>query len=170
VIYTSTLSKVLAPGLRIGFCVAPPLISRWLVLVKQGVDLHTSTFNQALATEYLAGGYLKRHLPNIVRIYKPKQEAMLQALDKHFPECMRWSRPDGGMFVWAEGPEGLDGDEVYERGLERNVAYVPGKYFYTQEGEGLGTMRLNYTMIDEATIQRGIQTLGEVIDQVLCTS
>ena len=170
VIYTSTLSKVLAPGLRIGFCVAPPLISRWLVLVKQGVDLHTSTFNQALATEYLTGGYLARHLPNIVRIYKPKQEAMLKALEEHFPDCMRWSRPDGGMFVWAEGPEDLNGDEVYERGLERKVAYVPGKYFYTQEGEGLGTMRLNYTMIDEATIHRGIQTLGEVIDQVLCRS
>jgi len=170
VIYTSTLSKVLAPGLRIGYCVAPPVISRWLVLVKQGVDLHTSTFNQALATEYLTGGYLERHLPNIVRIYKPKQEAMLLALEKHFPRCMKWSRPDGGMFVWAEGPEGLDGDQVYERGLERKVAYVPGKYFYTQKGEGLGTMRLNYTMIDEATIDRGIQTLGEVIDQVLCGS
>ena len=167
VVYAGTLSKVLAPGLRIGFCVAPPLIRRWLVLVKQGVDLHTSTFNQALAAEYLCGGYLDRHLPKIIRIYKPKQEAMLCALEKHFPKSFRWSKPEGGMFIWAEGPEGLDADDVYRRCLERKVAYVPGKYFYTQKGEGLGTMRLNYTMIDEETIHHAIQIISEVIHQVL---
>src|SRR5205085_8979443 len=82
VVYVSTLSKTFAPGLRIGFCVAPPLIRQWLVIVKQGVDLHTSTYNQALAAEYLAGGYLQRHLPNIINLYRPKQQAMLQALDR----------------------------------------------------------------------------------------
>jgi 2-aminoadipate transaminase len=161
--YASTLSKTFAPGLRIGFCVAPAVIRRWLVLTKQGVDLHTSTFNQALAAEYLTGGHLERQIPKIVSIYKPKQEAMLQALDEHLPDSFTWSRPEGGMFIWAEGPPGLDIDRVYEECIRRNVAFVPGKYFYTEEGQGAETMRLNYTMIDKATIQRAIRIAGEVI-------
>ena len=167
VVYVSTLSKTFAPGLRIGFCVAPPLIRRWLVLVKQGVDLHTSTFNQALAAEYISGGYLERHLPKILDLYWPKQTAMLQALETYFPESFHWSRPEGGMFIWAEGPDGLDGDVLYDRCVECTVAFVPGKYFYTQPGEGLATMRLNYTMIDEFTIQRAIRIVGDVIRQEL---
>lgn len=162
-VYISTLSKVFAPGLRLGFCVAPPVILRWLVLVKQGVDLHTSTFNQALAAEYMAGGYLERHLPKILGIYKPKQEAMLNALDKYFPSDFYFSRPEGGMFIWVEG--NLDMDIVYEKAIEKNVAFVPGKYFFTKKGEGKGTMRLNYTMSDEATIDRAIKTLSEAIKQ-----
>jgi len=85
VVYISTLSKVFAPGLRIGFCHAPEQIRKWLVIVKQGIDLHTSTFNQALAAEYIAGGFLERHLPKIIDLYRPKQEAMLSALDTYFP-------------------------------------------------------------------------------------
>ena len=167
VVYVSTLSKTFAPGLRIGVAVAPPLIRRWMVLVKQGVDLHTSTFNQALAAEYISGGYLERHLPKILDIYRPKQTAMLQALETYFPESFHWSRPEGGMFIWAEGPDGLDGDVLYDRCVECTVAFVPGKYFYTQPGEGLATMRLNYTMIDEFTIQRAIRIVGDVIRQEL---
>jgi 2-aminoadipate transaminase len=162
-VYISTLSKVFAPGLRLGFCVAPSVILRWLVLVKQGVDLHTSTFNQALAAEYMAGGYLERHLPKILGIYKPKQEAMLNALGRYFPDDFYFSRPEGGMFIWVEG--NLDMDKVYEKAIEKNVAFVPGKYFFTKKGEGKGTMRLNYTMSDEATIDRAIKTLSVVIKQ-----
>jgi 2-aminoadipate transaminase len=166
VIYISTLSKVFAPGLRIGFCAAPDPIRHWMILAKQGVDLHTSTFNQALAAEYLAGGYLKAHLPKIIRLYRPKQEAMLRALEKHFPGHFQWSRPEGGMFVWVEGPAGLDMDLVFSRSLERNVAFVPGRYFYTDPEKGLETMRLNYTMADGETIDRAVKTIGEVIRQV----
>jgi 2-aminoadipate transaminase len=163
-VYISTLSKVFAPGLRLGFCVAPPVILRWLVLVKQGVDLHTSTFNQALAAEYMAGGYLEKHLPKILGIYKPKQEAMLNALDKYFPDDFYFSRPEGGMFIWVEG--NLDMDAVYGKAIEKNVAFVPGRYFFTKKGEGKGTMRLNYTLSDEATIDRAIKTLSEVINDL----
>ena len=164
VVYISTLSKVFAPGLRIGFCHAPEQIRKWLVIVKQGIDLHTSTFNQALAAEYIAGGFLERHLPKIIDLYRPKQEAMLSALDAYFPEGFKWSRPEGGMFLWVEGPEGFDMEELYWKAVKRNVAFVPGKYFYTSQQEGIETMRLNYTMADEETIDNSIKILSEVIN------
>ena len=164
VVYVSTLSKVFAPGLRIGFCAAPGSIGKWLVIAKQGTDLHSSTFNQALAAEYIAGGYLDRHLPNILNLYRPKQEAMLSALDRYFPHNFTWSRPEGGMFIWAEGPKGLDMSSLYWKAVEKKVAYVPGKYFYTDPAEGIETMRLNYTMADEGIIGRSIKIIADVIN------
>jgi len=166
VVYSSTLSKTFAPGLRIGFCVAPPVIRRWLVLVKQGVDLHTSTFNQALAAEYISGGYLQQHLPKILGIYRPRQEAMLAAMDRYLPAGFDWSHPEGGMFLWAEGPEGLDAAEFNERCIACHVAFVPGKYFFTEPGAGLATMRFNYTMIDEPAIDAAVRTVAEVFEQM----
>ena len=163
VVYITTLSKVLAPGLRIGICVAPPFIRKWLTIAKQGIDLHTSTFNQAIAAEYIAGGYLAQQLPRIIHLYRPKQEAMLKALESYFPASFRWSKPEGGMFIWAEGPKGVDMEELYWKAIEKKVAYVPGKYFYTQPGEGQETMRLNYTMSDEGTIDQAIKTLAEIM-------
>lgn len=168
VVYVSTLSKVFAPGLRIGFCVAPELIRKWLVLVKQGVDLHTSTFNQALAAEYISGGYLERQLPIITSIYRPRQAAMLNALEKYFPDSFRWSKPEGGMFLWAEGPEGLDMERIYLKSIKKKAAFVPGKFFFTHEGEGIETMRLNYTMTNEDKIDKAVKVLSEVIKQELC--
>lgn len=164
VVYTSTLSKIFAPGLRIGFCVAPPLVRQWLVVVKQGVDLHTSTYNQALAAEYLSGGYLRRHLPTIIDLYRPRQAALLEALDRHLPDGFTWSQPEGGMFIWVEGPGGLDAETVYWRAVERKTAFVPGKFFFAQPGDGLPTMRLNFTMADPATIHRAVQTIADVIN------
>ncbi|WP_319406464.1 PLP-dependent aminotransferase family protein [uncultured Desulfosarcina sp.] len=167
VVYISTLSKVFAPGLRMGFCLAPDLISRWLVLAKQGVDLHTSTFNQALAAEYLAGGHLKRHLPRIVALYRPRQEAMLDAMARFFPESFTWSAPDGGMFVWVKGPEGIDMETVNQKAVARMTAFVPGTYFFARPGDGRETMRLNYTMADEETLTRAIKILGDVLGDAL---
>ncbi len=163
VAYAGTLSKILAPGLRLGFCVAPPLVRQWMVIAKQGVDLHTSTYTQALAAEYLSGGYLERHLPTIIALYRPRQEALVNALSEHLPPGFQWTKPQGGMFTWVEGPEGLDAEAVYWRAVERGVAFVPGKYFYAREGDGLASMRLNFTMSDEATLDRGVRILADVI-------
>jgi 2-aminoadipate transaminase len=163
VVYVGTLSKVFAPGLRIGYCAAPDPIRHWLVLVKQGVDLHTSTFNQALAAEYLEGGHLQRHLPEILKLYRPRQKAMLEALDRYFPAGFKWSRPEGGMFVWVEGPEGTDMASIYREAVQRQVAFVPGHFFFAQPGDGMETMRLNFTMSDTNDIDRAIRTLADVI-------
>jgi len=163
VVYVSTLSKTFAPGLRIGFCVAPEAVYRWLVITKQGVDLHTSTFTQALAAEYLSGGYLQQQLPKILAIYRPRQQAMLAALDRYMPDSFQWTQPEGGMFLWLEGPAGLDTEQVYWRAIEKRTAFVPGKFFYAEPGVGDATMRLNYTMANEETIDWAVRTLAEVI-------
>ncbi len=166
VIYISTLSKIFAPGLRIGFFVAPEFLRQWLVLVKQGVDLHTSTFNQALAAEYLSGNYLKTHLPKIIQLYQPKQAAMFNAIKTHLPESFHCSPSDGGMFLWVSGPKGFDMIKLYYKCIENGVAFVPGKFFFTDEKEGIETMRLNYTMADEHTIENAIQTIAKTIQTI----
>lgn len=163
VLYIGTLSKVFAPGLRIGFYVPPVFLKDWLVIVKQGVDLHTSTFNQALAAEYLSGNHLERHLPHIIARYKPKKNAMLEALANCFPTDFTWSRPEGGMFVWVEGPQGYDMEALYHRAIKNNVAFVPGKYFFADSQSGMETMRLNFTMADEATIHAAIRVLSKLL-------
>jgi len=163
VIYVSTLSKIFAPGLRIGFYAAPEFISKWLVLVKQGIDLHTSTFNQALAAEYLEGDYLCSHLPKIISLYKPKQAAMLSAIKEKLPADFICSPSDGGMFLWVTGPKGFDMIRLYHKAIENRVAFVPGKFFFTDENEGIETMRLNYTMADEKTIAMAIGKLSDTL-------
>ena len=166
VVYITTLSKVLAPGLRIGIVLAPELIRNWLVIVKQGVDLHTATFSQAIAAEYISGGYLEEQLPRIIELYRPKHSAMLSALERYFPSTFTFSRPEGGMFIWVEGPRELNLVDAYPKVVEQNVAYVPGKYFFTDEGEGFSTMRLNFTMAEVPVIESAIEKLAGVLKQL----
>jgi 2-aminoadipate transaminase len=162
VVYAGTFSKTFAPGLRLGFATAPDGLFQWMVKAKQSVDLHTSTFNQALAAIYLAEGHMARQLPRIIDLYRPKQEAMLAAMAKHFPPAITYTRPEGGMFVWAEGPEGFDSLEAYNKAIDRKVAYVPGRFFYTSPGEGSATMRLNFTNSTVEQIESAIAVLGEI--------
>lgn len=165
VIYASTLSKIFAPGLRLGFCIAPELIRQWLTTAKQGGDLHSNTYAQALAAEYITSGYIDEQVPHIISLYRPRQEAMLNAMKAYLPNTYRWTQPDGGMFIWIEGPDGLDAEDLYWKAVENKVAFVPGKFFYINKGEGLGTMRLNFTKINEDTIDHAIKILGDVIQQ-----
>ncbi|MFZ4826931.1 MAG: PLP-dependent aminotransferase family protein [Phototrophicaceae bacterium] len=165
VLYVSTLSKVFAPGLRIGFCVAPADLRPWMVIAKQALDLHTSTYGQALAAEYLIGGYIDEQLPKIIRLYRPRQEAMLHALEQFFPKSFRWTKPEGGMFIWVEGAQGFDGEAFYYEAIENKIAFVPGKFFFIDEAQGVSTMRLNFTMFDEQVITSAMQTLGDMLTQ-----
>lgn len=167
VVYSTTLSKTFAPGLRIGVCIAPEFIQRWLVTARQGVDLHTNTLAQALAAEYLTGGYLDRQLPRIIELYAPRQLAMLDALERHMPEDFTWSHPEGGMFVWVEGPKGFDAVELQRRVLEHGVAFVPGRYFYVNEEEGAATLRMNFTAADAATIEHAVGVIADVMAEML---
>ncbi|MCG8335902.1 MAG: PLP-dependent aminotransferase family protein [Proteobacteria bacterium] len=167
VVYISTLSKVLAPGIRIGFCVAPGLIREWLVKTKHGADLHTNTFGQAMAAKYIAGGYIHQQLPKIISLYHPRLQAMLAAMEKHFPNSFSWSRPEGGMFVWAAGPEGFDAEQAYWEAVKVKTAFVPGYAFFTDEGTGKNTMRLNFTNASEELITESIYRLSRVFETLL---
>jgi 2-aminoadipate transaminase len=163
VVYVGTLSKVFAPGLRVGYCVAPKAVQRWLVIAKQGIDLHTGTLSQALAAEYIKGGYLTAHLPKIIALYRPKLAAMLKALDQYMPSGFGWSRPQGGMFVWLYGPKGLDTEDLYHYAVARKVAYVPGRFFFAEKNQGKETMRLNFSMANQKALINAIATLADVL-------
>lgn len=165
VIYNSTVSKVLAPGLRVGFCVAPVHLTRWLVIAKQGIDLHTQILGQAIAAAYLSGGYLAQQLPRIIELYRPRRDAMLAALDSYLPHGYEWNAPDGGMFLWVTAPDNVDTEALYWRCVEQDVAFVPGQFFFTEPHAGTNTLRLNFTMVDELTITRAVQILGRVAAQ-----
>lgn len=166
-VYLCTFSKVLAPGLRIGFYAAPKNISSLMVAAKQSVDLHTNSYGQYLAAEYLKTGHLKKHLPKILRIYKSRQEAMLDALKKYFPKTFRWTRPEGGMFIWVTGPKNFDAAKIYWSAIKHNVAFVPGTYFFTMRNDGKNTMRLNFTNVSENKIEKAVKKLSEVIKKYL---
>ena len=162
-LYLCTFSKVLAPGLRIGFYCAPNNIALLMMAAKQSVDLHTNSFGQYLAAEYLKTNHIKKHLPNILNLYKSRQEAMFKALDKYFPDSFSWTKPEGGMFIWVTGPKNLDAVKLYWKAIKNNVAFVPGTYFFTKSGEGKNMLRLNFTNVDEKKINLAIKKLSEVI-------
>jgi 2-aminoadipate transaminase len=162
VIYLGTMSKTLAPGLRIGWVVAPASVIDKLVQLKQGADLHTSTFTQMVAWETARGGFLDRHVRRLRGVYRERRDAMLAALERCFPPGSSWTRPDGGLFLWAQMPPGLDSQQLMPAALESGVAYVPGAPFHANGG-GERSMRLNFSYCPPATIDEGIGRLGAVM-------
>jgi 2-aminoadipate transaminase len=162
VLYLGTLSKTLAPGLRIGWVVAPEEIIQKLVQLKQGTDLHTSTFTQMVAYEAARGGFLDRHVRLIRSTYGERRDAMLEALGQSFPLGVRWTRPHGGLFVWVTLPAGFDSAELLAEALAEKVAFVPGEAFFP-EGGGVETLRLNFSFCTPERIRVGIGRLGAVL-------
>jgi 2-aminoadipate transaminase len=162
VLYLGTLSKTLAPGLRIGWVVAPEEVITKLSQMKQGADLHTSTFAQMVAYETARGGFLDRHVRRIREVYRVRRDAMLAALQRHFPVGVRWTRPEGGLFLWATLPRDIDAGALLHHALAEKVAFVPGAAFHPRGG-GAHTLRLNFSYCTPDVIEEGIRRLGGVL-------
>jgi len=161
-IYLGSFSKVLAPGLRMGFIVAPKAIFPKLLQAKQAADLHSPGFNQRMITEVMQGGFLDRHIPTIRALYKTQRDAMLAALAKDMPGDVTWNAPDGGMFLWARLPEGMSAQELLPLAVDKGVAFVPGAAFYNDHGDPR-TMRLSFVTPNEDEIRKGVAALAAAI-------
>ena len=168
VIYLSTFSKILAPGLRLAWVIAPPEVIRKLVQAKQGADLNTSTFNQITAYEVSRGGFLDKHVITIRNCYRERRDVMLDALTEHMPEGVKWTHPHGGLFLWATLPEGMNTKEILNDAVAEKVAYVPGEPFFANGG-GENTMRLNFSYSKPDLINEGIARLGKVFKKRLAS-
>lgn len=166
VIYLSTFSKILAPGLRLAWVIAPPEVIRKLTLAKQGADLHTATFNQIVAYEVGRHGFFDQHVKVICKLYKERRDVMLDALTEFMPEGVRWTHPEGGLFLWATLPQGMNTEEIFKTAVERKVAFVPGGSFHPNGG-GENTMRLNFSYSSSDKIIEGISRLGNVLNEIL---
>jgi 2-aminoadipate transaminase len=171
VIYLSTFSKTLAPGLRLGWIVAPPKIISKLVQLKQGADLHTSTFNQCVAFEVARGGFIDQHVKLIRGVYRERRDVMLQALKEFFPPEVTWTHPQGGLFLWVTLPEGMDSQSLFRSALAENVAFVPGDSFYAGNGrESCRHLRLNFSHPNPEQIREGIRRLSVAVKRQLSPS
>ena len=166
VLYLSTFSKTLAPGIRLGWIAAPSKIIAKLVQAKQGTDLHTSTFIQMVANDICQRGILRRHVKDIRKVYGERRDAMLAAMEKHFPPGVTWTRPQGGLFLWVQLPEHIDVSELLNVALQEKVAFVPGRAFYPNEG-GKNAMRLTFATASPEKIEEGIKRLGRAMGEAM---
>ena len=161
VVKLMSFSKTISPGLRVGAAYAPAPIIQKFNIAKQGQDVHTANLTPGMVCEYIReGAYAEGILKNCA-YYAGKMEAMYRAAQKYFPAGTKLVKPQGGMFLWAELPDGLDATALFQKAVEKKVAYVPGTHFYAHGGHH-NTLRLNYTMADEAQIEKGMQLLGEL--------
>lgn len=166
VIMLKTFSKVLFPGMRMGWLVGEPDLIDKMVMLKQSVDLCTPSFNQLILAEFIQMGKMKQTINNAIRCYQPKSVAMLRALEKYMPDQVSWSKPSGGMFLWVILPEAIDTKEIFMTAIEHNVAYVIGRPFHC-DSSGNNTLRLNYSFPSVEQIDAGIKQLAETIRKVL---
>lgn len=162
VIYMGSFSKVLTPGIRLGYIVAPVPLIRKLEQAKQAADLHTSTLTQMAVYEVIKDGFLSEHIPTIRSFYSGQCDVMLAAMSKYFPASVTWTRPEGGMFIWVTLPKNIDSKELLDAALAENVAFVPGAPFYANNPE-TNTLRLSFVTVSPERINEGIQKLGRLI-------
>ena len=165
VIYVGTFSKILSPGIRLGWAVAPPPVMEKIALGKQATDLCTSTLTQYFAVEYFAEDRWRAYVHSLCDIYRARRDAMLEALERHFPPQATWTRPGGGLFVWATLPEYIDTSDLLAKALRENVAFVPGAAAYVDGQQGSNSMRLNFSGSDADEIREGIRRIGAVVGE-----
>src|SRR6476660_9284631 len=162
VIYIGTFSKILSPGIRLGWAVTPPPVMEKVVLGKQAADLCTSTLTQYFVREYFAERRWRHYVDDLVEIYRKRRDTMVEALRDHFPAEATWTEPEGGLFIWATLPDYIDTNDLLAKALRADVAFVPGQGAYV-DGRGSHSMRLNFSGVDEDEIREGVRRIGKVI-------
>jgi len=166
VIMLKTFSKMLFPGMRLGWMVAEETLNDKIIMLKQSVDLCSPPFNQLILATYIKQGKMRQTIEKAIECYKPKCAAMLKAMEKYMPKNVSWSKPTGGMFFWVKLPETIDAKDVFMEAIQRNVAYVIGRPFHCDNSGG-NTMRLNYSFPSLEQIDQGVKQLAEAINKVL---
>ncbi len=166
VLYLGTFSKILSPGIRLGWVVAPPPVLEKINLGKQEADLCTSTLSQLMVQAYFQQGRWGDYVESLTELYRGRRDVMLDALAEHFPEQAEWTRPAGGLFIWATLPDFIDTTDLLARALRDNVAFVPGSAAY-MDGRGRNAMRLNFSSSDDDRIREGVRRIGEVVKEQL---
>ncbi len=161
-VYTGTFSKTVAPGIRVGYLYARPALVARLAQLKQITDLHTGSLTQRVVYEYCAQGHLLPGIARLVASYRRRRDVMLEELERNVAGVVRWTRPEGGMFIWCTLPEGLDSDGLLLRAMQRGVVFVPGASFHPDR-RGPNCFRLNFVSADERSIREGVRILGEVV-------
>jgi 2-aminoadipate transaminase len=162
VIYMGSFSKVLTPGIRLGYVVAPTALIEKLETAKQAADLHTAQLTQMVVYEAVKDGFLQGHIPTIRQLYSDQCQAMLDALQTYFPAGVSWTRPEGGMFIWVTLPAHIDTLQLLAEAVEQKVAFVPGAPFYANNPQ-LNTLRLSFVTVPPEKIREGVQRLAKLI-------
>jgi 2-aminoadipate transaminase len=166
VMYLGTFSKILSPGIRLGWVLAPPPVLEKINLGKQAADLCSSTLSQLMVTAYFEQARWRDYIDMVSERYRARRDTMLDALAEHFPAEASWTHPAGGLFIWATLPDFIDTTDLLARALRDNVAFVPGAAAYL-DGRGHNAMRLNFSAVDEADIREGVRRIGKVVAEQL---
>lgn len=168
-ILLGSFSKIVVPGFRLGWLVAPPHIMQKIITAKQATDLHTSHFTQSILYQFLKDNDIDNHIKTIINAYGNQCNAMIQSINEHFPQDVEYTRPEGGMFLWATLPQKLTSLKLFEIASREKVVFVPGDPFYVNK-QNTNTLRLNFSCVDETTIDIGIKRLGAAIEQLLSST
>jgi 2-aminoadipate transaminase len=164
--YLGTFSKILSPGIRLGWVLAPPPVLEKINLGKQAADLCSSTLSQLMVMAYFEEARWRDYIDSVAERYRARRDTMLDALAEHFPAEAEWTHPQGGLFIWATLPDFIDTTDLLARALRENVAFVPGAAAYL-DGRGHNAMRLNFSAVDEAEIREGVRRIGKVVAEQL---